>query len=241
MTSNLLRDGAGVFLAGDRPGDPEITVTVPSRELTTALTEVALFASPDEDDLDRHCVKIEWDGERLHFLALDGYRTAWASWGPDDIPELGKGEQEPINARYGANHDIEDPVAVTIDTGDVKEIVSSFKVDKKDGRTPISVTIRADQLTLYRSADTGFSEHRLKVRGTQSRLPDVRRWIIDAAGRVADAAPIKAIAFTPTFLADFCKVRPGKVLQLAFTEKLVLVQLGRHFKGSIVPATPEKG
>lgn len=217
----------------------QVRITVPTRELLTLLAATAPFASPEEDSVDRHAIRIEWDGERLHAMSADGYRTAWCSWGPDDVPELARGEQEPIGVSYGSPDDVTDPISVIITPGDAKDVIDSFKVAKKDGRTPLRVTVSPDRLIVHRSPDTGFSEHTLTLRGVQARFPDVRGLLMNTAAGVPNAEPIRAAAFTPSFLKDFCTVMPGRVLELTFSGKLVLVKLGLYFRGSIAQATPE--
>jgi hypothetical protein len=49
--------------------------------------------------------------------------------------------------------------------------------------------------------------------------------------------PVKEIAFTAKWLADFAKVRPRGPLELGFTgpESLVHVTVGNRFMGAITP------
>jgi len=215
---------------------------VPTRELLTLLRDAAPFASPDADNLDLHVVQIQWDADddRLNVFAADGYRTAWSSWGPDDIPEPVRGEQDMLGTDFGPTGPDAGTTAITIDVGDIKDILNTFKVDKKDGRVPLRITLRPEGMTIYRSPDSGYSEHTLRLKSTQARFPDVRGMLANWAAKVATTQGALTVSYTPTLLKDFTGVRPGSVLELTFaSEKITLVRVGRYFRGSICPATPE--
>lgn len=248
--SDLLRTGTGVVTSDNvndlLTNDPRagtsgrtLTLTVPTRELLLCLRDVIPFASPDPENLDLRCVQIQWDGDndRLNFLSTDRYRSAWSSWGPDDVPDV------PLDEPVGVNFGPQAPyatTAITIEVGDAKDILSTFKVNKKDGRTPLTVTLTPDGVTIHRSPETGYSEHTLKLAGTQSRFPDVRALLVKQAGLAADFPGVQSVAYTPSLLKDFTTVRPGSVLEVKFaSDKLTLIKIGRYFQGSLVAATPE--
>lgn len=217
------------------------TIIMPTRDLFTVLRDTMPLAAQDPDDLARHVVRLDWDGDddRLHATSTNGYVAGWSMWSPDDFNNLGDDGQGMIGVDYGAV--VPFPRAtVVVDLGDVKEILATFKVGKKDGATPVRITFGDAGLTIYRSPDTGYSEHTLVVRNVQSELPDIKAKLIELAGEVAAAPPLRAVAYTPSLIQAFNGVRPGSIMELTFVSaKTTLVRYGRNFIGFLATTTPE--
>jgi hypothetical protein len=78
-------------------------ITIPTGELTGLLSDVLVFAFPEDDLPHVNCVRIEWDGEMLHAEATDTLHAARSSWHPDDID--GNDSQPSLHNPLGGDDD----------------------------------------------------------------------------------------------------------------------------------------
>lgn len=210
-------------------------ITIPTSELTGLLADVAPFADPDDDIPQTHCVRLEWDGDRLHALATDRHCLGWATWHPDD--DLGPGEeaQDDLFTEWGG---ADDPWAITLPLPDAAEHIKVFKLPAKEGRTPLTVDFDPDKrrLTVRRSRDTGHSAITIATDDpVDVEVPDLRKLLADAQRYLAP----KQVAYTARLLAGFAKVRPHGPMVLRFTEGLTHVKIGERFTGAIMPVKVE--
>lgn len=203
-------------------------ITIPTGELTGVLSDVIPFTFPDDDLPALNCVRIEWDGAMLHALSTDRYRIAWASWHPDDDPDMDS--QDDLFTNWGG---ADDPWSATVTLDDAKELVKVFKLPVKEQRVPLSVDFANGQVTVRRDRDTGCTALRLDIPDQLAEFPDVRKLLADS-DRVES---VPGLAFNAKFLADFGKVRPRAPMQMSFTgsKTIAHVAIGKRFAGAIMP------
>lgn len=206
-------------------------ITIPTCDLTGILADTLPFVYPDEDFPDMHCLRIEWDGERLHAHATDRYRIAISTWDPTDPPP--DDTQDALGTDWGSG---DDPWSTFIGVADAKDLVKVFKLPHKEGQTPLTVDYDAQsgRLTVDRSRITGYSAMKVNLATSLEGFPDLRAML--AKNDVV--AEVRTVVYTAKFLADFGKVRPRGPLELMFTgdKSLTHVTTGKRFVGAIMPA-----
>jgi hypothetical protein len=204
-------------------------ITIPTADLVGILSDVVPFAWADEEIPDINCVRIEWDGYKLHALATDRYRLGWSTWEPGDVA-VGEEVQDDLFTDWGSG---DDPWAISIALDEAKELIKVFKLPPKEGHTPITVDYDATRWTakVVRSRDTGHSAITVVVPDTRATFPDLPALL---AKNDALAATTGA-NYTAKYMADFAKVRPLGPLALRFSEGLTHVSIGERFVGAIMP------
>lgn len=204
-------------------------ITIPTGDLTGVLSDAIPFASRVAEVVELNAVRLEWDGERLHAMAIDRYRIAWSQWSPDDDPD--EDVQEELFTDWGG---ADDPWGLTLPLEDAKKLVSTFKLKPKQWHCPLTLHVDQSQLTVNRDRDTGYSALKATMNGLDSATDflDLRA-LLAKADRLE---PITARAYTAKLLADFAKVRSrGHSMELKFTHGLTHVSIGERFIGAIMP------
>lgn len=211
-------------------------ITVPTRDLCGILADVLPFTGPDDYPL-LHTVRIHWDGNALHAQATDRYRIGWSTWNPDDQP--GEDQQPDLFTEWGG---ADDTWSIIIDAGAAKDLVTCYKLPAKEGGVPLTVDCFDARITVDRARETGYSALTAAVPAISAEhgvWPDVEKWLADAS----KAEPVREIAYTPKYLADFAKVRSAGPMYLTFTgaERTTLVSIGERFRGGIMPVKTADG
>jgi hypothetical protein len=205
-------------------------ITIPTADLTGILGDTIPFAFPDDDFPDLHCVRLEWDGTRLHALTTDRYRIGISTWLPGEAAE-GKEVQDDLFTDWGSG---DDPWWVTIALPDAVELVKVFKLPPKEA-VGTAVTVDYDpgynRVTVKRARDTGHSAITVVAESSGSTFPDVRRFLANA-DRVKS---LRTVSYSAKFMADFGKVRQTGPMQLSFTGTLTHISIGERFVGAIMP------
>lgn len=214
-----------------------MTITIPTGDLVGILSDVAPFACPDPELPNFHAVRLEWDGELLHAMALDGTRIAWSTWSPDDQPDDDE-RQDSMFAQPGGD-DL--PWAVNLSLPDAVELAKVYKLPAKRAGAPLTLDITAAEtrLTVSRDRDTGHTEHTMTVQSmTDVQFPDIRK-VLAEADVVVEAEEMR---YSGRLLADFgAKVRQRDTMLMRFGEKLTVIEIGSRFVGAIAQARePER-
>jgi hypothetical protein len=204
-------------------------ITVPTADLVGILSDVIPFAFADDDITDINCVRLEWDGLRLHALSTDRYRLALSTWEPGVVAP-GEEVQDDLFTDWGSG---DDPWAMTIALDEAKELVKVFKLGPKEGHTPITVDYDAMRWTakVVRSRDTGHSAITVVVPDMRVEYPNLRALL--AKNDALDA--VTGADYNAKYMADFAKVRPFGPLCLRFAEGFTHVSIGERFVGAIMP------
>lgn len=206
-----------------------MSILVPTGDLTGLLGDVIPFASTDDEQPAYNCVRVEWDGKRVHAMASDRYRLAWSQWSPGDEPP--KPYQDSLLTDWGGD---DEPWAATISLADAKHLAKVFKLPGKQWYTPITIEQHDDgAVNVVRLHDTGYSAIAAAMPDTKVEYIDIR----DILSRNDVVQPVTGLAFTPRLLADFAKVRPYGPMHMRFTgaDGLVHVSIGERFAGAIQP------
>lgn len=204
-------------------------ITVPTADLVGILSDVVPFAFDDNDIPDINCVRLEWDGNRLHALSTDRYRLAWSTWEPGEVA-VGEEVQDDLFTDWGS---ADDPWAMTIALDEAKELVKVFKLPPKEGHTPLTVDYDKQRWTakVVRARETGHSAITVVVPDMRAEYPDLRALL----AKNDALATVTGVEYRAKYLADFAKVRPLGPLSLRFSEGLTHVSIGERFVGAIVP------
>lgn len=209
-------------------------ITIPTTELIGCLADVLPQISDEKSALAG--VKIEWDGESLHFTTYDVLSGATVLWTPGEGPEE-EADDEQEDIRWGGD---DAPWATWIWLASAKEILKLFKLPAKLWRVPVTVkcSTSRDRLIIERT-DSPRGERLLTVPADPEQLkniPDVRA-VADRVGRQLGAIPIGA-AFTTSRLGAFGAVRPhaGLTLHFGADGDPVGIHVGSRFAGFIYQA-----
>jgi hypothetical protein len=208
-----------------------VAITVPTGELVRILTDTLPFVHPDPELPNLNAVRIEWDATMLHALTTDKVRAAHSSWHPHDDPD--GDAQDPMGVSWGG---ADDAWACIISAPDAKDIVKTFKLGAKETRTPVTVDFDRGRLIVFRSPQTGHSEHRMAVKEQLVDHPDVR----DMIDGPEDAEPAYGVEYCASFIADFKLVQPRGGLKLQFTKGFTRVEIGDRFVGGLIPTRIER-
>ena len=205
-------------------------ITIPTGDFTGILADVVPFAAPDDDMPDINCVRLEWDGYRLHALATDRYRIGVSTWEKGDSD--GEDVQDDLFTDWGSG---DDPWAMSIALDEAKELVKVFKLGPKEHHTPVTVDYDAGRwhAKVVRARETGHSAITVVTPDTRAEFPDVRA-LMTKNDRLES---VMSLGFSAKMLADFAKVRPRGPMELKFTgaEGLTHVTIGERFVGAIQP------
>lgn len=213
-----------------------MTLTLPTRELVGLLADVYPFADPDEDNPAWHRVVIRWEDNRLHALAGSSFRAAWMSWGPDDGDAPIPGLEYPTDV---------DDWTMAILPKEAKEIATKFKVNAKDGDSPLRITGTPDRLTVERDSDTivGVALRSVALARPWDDAPDIAT-IISAVREESRNCPARTeVAYNGFSLADYANpkvVRQRGPVELRFGPKSTYIRIGEHFQGAIAQATVDR-
>lgn len=204
-------------------------ITIPTADFVGILSDTIPFAFDDEDIPDINCVRLEWDGKRLHALSTDRYRCAWSTWEPGEVA-AGEEVQDDLFTEWGS---ADDPWAMTIALDEAKELVKVFKLNPKEGHTPITVDYYTERwmAKVVRSRETGHSAITVAVPDMRCEFPDLRELL----GKNDALHSVTGVNYTAKYMADFAKVRPLGPLSLRFSEGLTHVSIGERFVGAIMP------
>lgn len=207
-----------------------MTITIPTSEFTGLLGDVLPFAFPKNDLPELNCVRVEWDGERLHAFAHDTNRAGWCRWHPEDMT----GDEERQDALFESWGGADEPWAVVLPYDDAKKAVEVFKLPPKEGWVPLTVECRFGALKVQRAKDTGYSSIIQVITGRLHEFGDLRA-VLDVE---PDRTELPSIAFDGRALADFGKVRQHGPMELVWTGEhtKALVRIGDRFRGCIRPA-----
>lgn len=210
-------------------------LTIPTADLVGLLTDTTPFAHPEADLPGINSVHLHWDGEMLHAMATDRFRIAISTWHPDDEPDE-EVTQDDLFTTYGG---ADEPWKATVALDDATHLAKTFKLGAKQGRTPLTVDLIGGNVKVARSRNTGHSDIAVTVDGVGEPFPDLREVLADAS----TIKPIKAVAYSARYLADFNKVRPRGPLEFDFTgsNRLSLVRIGKRFVGAIMPTQVSSG
>lgn len=205
-----------------------MTLTVPTWDLVGVVADCVPFAFPKDDMPMLHGVRVEWDGDRLHALSTDRYRIAWSQWHPDDDPPADT--QDDLWTKFGG---ADDPWGVFLSLGDAKKLVQIYKLPMKESRTPLTVDVDLNRLTVRRARETGHSAIQAVFDGLEVDVPDVRELLADSSALTG----VDQVSYYAHFLADFAKVRPAGPLEMRFTGPTgpTHVSIGERFVGAIMP------
>jgi hypothetical protein len=206
-------------------------ITIPTTDLTGVLKDTIPFAWPDDDQPTINAIRVSWDGEQAHAMATDGFRIAVSSYHPDD-PPLTDTQDEVTTAWGGAD----DPWSVNLPLVDAAHLIKVFKLPAKHGQVPVQVDHIDGRLKIIRARGTGHPAIAVTVDGQMDVFPDLRAQLSSMDG----LEPVGGISFTPSFIADFAKVRPRGPLELTFTgqKSLAHIAIGARFVGAIMPVRP---
>lgn len=197
-------------------------ITIPTGELVGLLADVIPMADRDRKLPEVCCVRLEWDGARLHALATDRRRIGWCTWDPAD---------ERAEGNWGGD---DQAWSATIALDDAKHLVQTYRLKGKALYVQLTVEhVNPGAVRVQRHRDTGHSAIFTVVRDTFEAFPDVR-----AALAEHDALqPVPGVAVSADSLAPFTKVRPFGPIVLRFTgvDSLVHVSIGGRFVGGIWP------
>ncbi len=213
-------------------------ITIPTVELVGLLSDVIPMAGKDTDELDLNCVRLSWDGEKLHAQATNRHITGWSTWDPDDSPA--QDHQGDLLNQWGGT---DAPWAATIALADATHLVKTYKLGGKRWFVPLTIECTDAGVRIVRSKDHGHSVISTVVKDRFVEFPRVDELLAETnvAGKTANAS---ALSFNPKHLAAFGKVREhgdGKV-DLRFTGPagLVHVYIGTRFRGGIQPVYSER-
>lgn len=230
-----------------------MTITIPTRELITIISDALVFA-PADKDAELYGIQLRRDGSALRaagYDVLSGAESSWyweqetdsedaPVWGPDDEPG------EP------------DEWSVFLPLPDAKEIVKTYKLAPKFGATPVHLDFSqpmvaddgestAPRLYLTRQRHPWCTAHSLILQ----TVPDVKFLsigaIIDAASdamvgstAVADDADPGSLtmSFNPARLAQFGRIFPHGVALVRYLgrEQPTIVHVGGRVRGFVFPA-----
>lgn len=211
-------------------------ITIRTSDLVGTLADVTPFAASDKDVPDLNVIRLEWDGRMLHAQSTDRFRIGWASWSPDDEPEIEVQDDLFTNIGSGDN-----PWHCYIPLADAEHLVKTFKLPTKEAVVvPLTVDYDAQRgrVKVARSRTTGHSAIDIAIDTQSVEYPNLRELL--AVADLPDV--IDGITFTAKLLADFAKVRARGPLQLRFTRtQLVHVTIGERFVGAIVAREKAEG
>lgn len=206
-------------------------ITIPTGDLTGVLADVVPFAFDNDVVPEINCVRIEWDGDRLHALATDRYRLGISTWEPGDEGD-GEAAQDDLFTEWGG---ADDPWGICIALDEAKELVKVFKLGPKEQHTPLTIDHDAERrhLKVVRGRETGHSAITVVAPDTFVEFPNLRAML----SKHDTLEPVTGLAFTTKLLADFSKVRPRGPMELRFTGETgtALVAIGQRFVGAIQP------
>lgn len=208
-------------------------ITIPTGDFVGILADVIPLADPDDDFPSTHCVRLEWDGTRLHALATDRYHLGWSTWDPGDEHE--QQHQDDLFTAWGGADEL---WSATVGLDDAKHLVKTYKLGGKEYYVPLTVESVGRAVRIQRSKDTGHSAIFTSVEDTFVEFPDLRKLL--AANDTAKST--RQIALDAKRLAGFAKVRPRGPLHMTFTgaNKLVRIAIGERFVGAIMPVNDSK-
>lgn len=204
-------------------------IFIPTAEFVGLLSDV-VWCPIDVTELPTHsCVRIAWDGERLHAAGRDGIRVAWSMWDPTDPAPPGEEQQDELGVQWGGT---DNRWVIWVWASDAKDLIKIFKLGRKEGRSPLRVTVDRGRISVVRSRETGHAELTADVPGVDVAPawdPAVLLGERSVGGRRAD------LTFDVQALSGFCSVRPRGLLKLTVTSgTTVLVQIGPRFHGSLL-------
>jgi hypothetical protein len=173
----------------------------------------------------------------FHASATDGYRVAVSSWNPDDVPD--SDVQDEIGTTLGEDDGGEWEFILSAD--DAGHLLKTAKPAKGMEYVPLFVTFDGPLLTVRRSKAARLPGFALTYDGMAHVFPDLRSYVVEAAGR---AEPVKEIAWNAELMADFGKVRQrGNPARWTFSgdRHPMVVEIGERFVGAIQPVRPSEG
>jgi hypothetical protein len=201
-------------------------ITIPTGELTGLLSDVLVFAFPEDDLPHVNCVRIEWDGDMLHAEATDTLHAARSSWHPDDID--GNDSQPSLHNPLGGD---DDRWVVIAAYDDVKEAVKDYKLPNKEAGVPLTLVYDDGTLTIRRSRDTGHTDKKITLEGRMVEFPPV--------GKLLDEQPVPyptgEIRYSGAAVARVGQVRQRGLMHMTFGERRTRVTIGDRFVASLSP------
>lgn len=211
-------------------------LTIPSIDLLGTIGDCLPFIDADKDAVERRCVQLTWDGALFHASATDGIRAAVSSWDPDDVPD--EDVQDEIGTTLG--EDTDGAWSFVLSSDDAAHLLKTAKPVKGMEYVPLHVTYDGELLTVRRSKATRLPGFTLAYDGMAHDFPDVRTYVVEAAGK---AESVKEIAFNAVLMADFGKVRQrGNPARWTFAgdRSPAVVEIGERFVGAIMPVRPSE-
>lgn len=207
-------------------------ITIPTAELIGCLTDVLPHVSDPKHGINPG-VKIEWDGEALHFTVYDVYSGVSILWLPGEGAESEVDDSEDDSIVWGGG---DSPWSTFLPYDTVKEIVKVFKLPSKLWRFPVNLKCSptGDRLTIEREDGprTGRFLQVFADPSVVSQFPDVRAIAYAEDGEYPAA---DAVVFSPYRLAAFGAGRPLGVLKLTLRgpDEPVGVMMGSRSAGFI--------
>lgn len=201
-------------------------ITIPTGELTGLLSDVLVFAFPENDLPHVNCVRIEWDGEMLHAEATDTLHAARSSWHPDDID--GDPSRPSLTNPLGGD---DDPWAMIAAYADVKEAVKDYKLPAKEAGVPLTLVYDDGTLTIRRSRDTGHTDKKITLEGRMVEFPPVGKLLDEPVNE----HPVGNIRYSGAALARVGQVRQRGLTDMTFGPKRTRVTIGDRFVASLSP------
>lgn len=208
-----------------------MTLTIPSVDLLGCIADALPFIPSDKDDVTLRCVQLRWDGTLLHVSATDRYRVAISSWNPDDTPD--NDVQYEIGTVLGEDQDFTWEFLLTAD--DATHLLKTAKPSKGHEYAPLYITWDGPLLKVRRDREAQVPGFSLIYEGLDHTFPDVRGYVVEAAGK---AEPVKEISWNAVLMADFGKVRQrGGAARWTFggDRNPAVVEIGERFVGAIQP------
>lgn len=209
-------------------------LTIPTTDLLGCIGDCLPFISPDKDDVERRCIQLRWDGDTFHASATDGIRAVVSSWNPDD--DVDEDVQFEIGTTLGEDTPGEWQFLLSAD--DAAHLLKTAKPVKGLEYVPLFVELDMTLLKVRRAKQARLPGFTITYDGLDFPFPDLRGYVVEAAGRVE---PVKEIAFNAVLVADFGKVRQrGNPARWTFggDRHPAVVEIGDRFVGVIQPVRP---
>lgn len=208
-------------------------ITIPTRDLIGVVSDVLPFTIADKDLPEYGIVRLEWDGEKLEALAVNGLAAAVSSWSPDDDTTEYDEDILSLATAWGGD---DDSWSVNLQLDDAKGLVATYKLAAKDSWAPLTVEhINLTSVRIVRTKDSGHPAITTVIKGSDATFPDCRKMVARKARKAVSVS-----AYSPKVMALFAKVRPRgpMVLEFAGDKSSTRVRIGDRFVGAILPTDP---
>jgi hypothetical protein len=205
-------------------------ITIPTTELIGGITDVLPILS----DPKTGGIKINWDGECLHFTAYDIYSGGTVAWFPGEGAEGEFDDEEgAVEIDWGGD---DSPWSVFIWADQAKEILKLFKLPAKLWRVPVTMKASptGDRLIIERT-DSPRGERLLMLPTDNDHLneiPDVANYAQDQDRSIT---AVTTATLAPARLGAFGAVRPHGLMTMLFglLSDPVEVRIGSRYAGFV--------